>query len=286
MSKSLTGRSIQRVKLADFQGVTASQTATAQVPVGRAIHGVQIKPSTSGTYATVAQIKAQLGEVRFIIDGEVIIKATATFLMQLQEYYGANRGDTNTDGVLKIDFARTYMNQPGDQEVFALGTANVRNITIEVDMAATITNSNKLELFSNQAFPNFNVGNIITLRKYTQSFSATGYHEVPTLRKSATDALAAMHISLGTNPGVIADVELLVNNAIWWKQDLLGSVELLKTGGRTPQTLSYFHIDFMVTNQVLDALPFAGVDDFRLRTNFTTLPTNYDIFMETIERRG
>jgi len=284
----------QMQKLASFQGVSASGIATAKInPVGT-IYGAFIRCSTSGTLATVAQIKAQIADVVLRINSEEIIHATPTFLYDLLKYKGYYAGEDAPVGILPLYFAQRNMASDQERSLYALGMADVQTAQIECRMAATITNVANLDLYVLQTAEPRIMGQHIRIIKYPFNFATTGLQEISTLPLSPqTMAYLGLHIENGSGFGAFDYVTCRVGNYAIHDQiphDLC-NMELYHND-RTPEAAStaaasYYHLDFARSRDMSSMLPVAGVTDLRLQINWATnAPVAFNIYAEHLWNLG
>ncbi len=269
---------------AGAQGVASNQTAIVSVPASGRHYESRLEFKTSaGAYLTKAQIISEVTEIRVKLNGQDIIQATPTFLFDLQEYYGSHKGSTVVDGVLLIDWARRHLNLPLESKQYALGMENVQTFTIEIQ-CGTLANLDKIDFVGTVTNERSPLGPHVRILKLSREFSGTGEVVDSNLPVVADQGLIAAHISDGV--GTISYATLNVGDVMVLDRLSTKSMEsILKHNERTPQT-GYYHIDFGVRNEALGFLPMAPNDvlikDFRLTTNWTVAPTNYDIYLERV----
>jgi hypothetical protein len=271
-------------KMPDFSGsVAANARLTANVPVGRSIHYFQLACKTgAGAALTEAQMKADIDEITVKINGDIIFQGTATLLLDIfNTYYGANIGNVVEAGIIEIPFDRINLAADRTQNVFKLGTANVKTVTVEVKLAGTVSNLASIDLYAGRS-ENEPLGLFVTLKKFSYSFAATGVQEISDLPRNPINKLMALHITNGSNPGVIDDVEFRINNQTVYEADQSQNDHNLQRAGRSPVS-GYYHLDMIRQNSIRNVLPFQQVQDMRLMIDWSTAPTTFEIYKETIE---
>lgn len=101
------------------------------------------------------------------------------------------------------------------------------------------------------------LGAITKIRHFTKAFSAQGRFEIDDLPKEMF--LQALHLKSEK----ISHVRLEVNGQTVWDLSKTEMEEYLTDHGRKPQA-GWYHLDWMLTNELGGQLSFSGVNDFRL----------------------
>ena len=266
-------------KLGNVQNVGAGLTAIAGVPRGVTYSSLNLvyREGASPAPATKATMQAAITGVRLLIDGEEFLNASAAEIIAVQDYYEIDY----SDGVLPLIFERPKLITAIGRDVFMLGTADVRNIAIEIDVAAGRVNPS-LELYG-EYFPDPSnsvmLDDFIQLRRLELAGpSGNGFYDVDNLPRGPF-LMPAMHLSSAN----FDDIEVLVNNQHIVKSSRLMQHALVQRHDRTPQA-GYTHIDFAYRDRVADALNI-NVGDFRLRVNMTTAAP-FTVLSELIRNRA
>ena len=164
--------------LPGFNGVGTGQTASLALPIGPAYRRLWLN------YSGVSL--AQMTEIRLTANGEVIRRYAAADLDTINQFDERQAAS----GQLFLDFERRLLLQRAAREITALGTGvpgalkatDIRNLVLEVDIAAgiagTITLSGKADLANPQAS-----GLILKTRTYPYSPTAAGGYEIADLPK-------------------------------------------------------------------------------------------------------
>lgn len=272
----------QLLKKANMQGIAAGAISTGVVPAEGTYYALYLFAKTAaGVALTRAQILADIGNIKALINGEEIVNCDVTVLLDLQKYYGDQIGAGNVDGVIPIYFQRPHLATDAERSLFALGMNNVNSFTIEAQIKGVVALSS-LEVFAEVTNEQRNLGQHVRLLKYPQVFSTTGDQEITTLPflNNPTKAYLALHVD--DSAGTIAEVTVRVGgNAIFDRVGNNLNKVLLQKFLRNPQT-GYYHVDFARSNDLTGLLPMAGIKDFRQTINWSVLPGNYNIFTETI----
>ncbi|MDD5692250.1 MAG: major capsid protein P2 [Candidatus Omnitrophica bacterium] len=273
----------QLLKKANMNGIAAGAIATGVLPAEGTYYSVFLVAKTAaGVALTRAEILADIGNVKAMINGEEIVNCDVAVLLDLQKYYGDQIGAGNVDGIIPIYFERPHLATDAERSVFALGMANVSSFTLEaaIDGVAQLAT---LEIFAEVSNENRLLGQHVRLLKYPQSFAQTGDQEITTLPfiNDASKAYLALHITAGA--GTFNEVTVRIGgNAIFDRVGVNLNKVLLQKDLRNPQT-GYYHVDFARPNDLKGLLPMAGIKDFRQTINWiTAAPTNFNIYAETL----
>lgn len=272
----------QLIKQPSVRGIAAGAVATVEIPTNGTHHATYLRCLTAaGVPLTRAQIIADIGDIIVRLDGEQIVEASATFLLDLQKYYGDGLGAGNVDGIIPLVWVRPHLATFPERIVTALGMANINSFTIDVKILG-VAQLSSIDVISEVDATPRRLGQHVRITRHPQSFATTGLQEISTLPRWGNDvAYVAMHVE--KNAGTFDKVTVkLGGNAIFEDIDPnLNQVNLVKMG-RTPQA-AYFSVDFAKNNDLLSLLPMAGVQDFRQQITWkTAAPTTFNIYAETI----
>lgn len=269
-------------KQPSMTGIGAGNVATAEVPTTGTHYGLFLRCLTSaGADLTPAQIKADVGNIVIRLDGEQIIEASATFLLDLQKYYGDSIGAGNVNGIIPVYFAPAHLALFSERAVFALGTADINQFTIDANIVG-VAQLSSIEVYSEVTNEVRNVGQHIRIKKFPQNFGTTGTQEITTLPKEGPSVgYRALHIE--DNTGTIDKVTVKIGgNDIYDEVDDTLAQVLNERQKRTPQT-GYYHVDFSRNNDLTSFLPMKGVQDFRQQIQWSgSAPNNFNIYAEQI----
>lgn len=270
----------------NIQGIAAGAVATGNIPTSGTHYGTFFRCLTgAGVALTRAQIIADIGDIKVRINGEIVVDATATFLLDLQKYYG----DTNVaaiagnlDGIIPIFWTRPYFSTDSERSIFALGMENVSSFQIDVQVVG-VAQLSTIAVYSLVTPERRNLGQHIRINRFPQNFATTGVHEIVSLPKEGDDvAYTALHIC-GQAAGSVSQTTVKIGgNNIY--ENVPGNLAQVISGpaGRAPQA-TYHHIDFSVSNDLTGFIPMAGVKDWRQQiTWITNAPVAYNIYTERI----
>ncbi len=275
----------QFIKQSNVVGIAANTTASARIPTTGTHYGLLLNClQAAGSAVTIANMKTAITNLILRHNGEQIMEGSSTFFLDMHKYYfdAFTGGAANVNGVLPIPFAPQHFNNFEERRLFAVGTADIQTMTLDIALG-TLSTLSSIEVYS-EITPEIRPrGQHIRIKKYPQSFATTGVQEIPTLPlEGPSVGYKALHIENGTNPGVIADATLKVGNyAIHDQIKAAVNTVISNLCRRTPQA-AYYHLDLGKNNAITSFLPMAGVQDFRLLVNWTTTPTNFSVYAEEI----
>jgi len=281
-------------KLPDFTGVAADALATADVPEqGEYFSNMLRCLDSSGAEVSVANMKADITNLRGLINGETIIDASAEFLLKLQNYYYAAQsasGDVNAVGQLPLNYARNFYKSSIEGDVFGLGMGDIDSFNLEVNCgaaAATATHISKIENRGERSEMSSGIGQHVRVQKFPQNFGSTGEQEITDLPREPNVGVLAYHISYDDATTDLDEVTLIINSSELIKVTKQDIITLQEKSGRTPQFdaggNSIFTLDFALSNDLTGYLDMSGVADLRIRTKWSNAaPANYTIYREAV----
>lgn len=281
-------------KLPDFTGIAASALATANVPEsGEYFDNLLRCLDSTGAEVSVANMKADITNLRAMINGETIIDASAEVLLMLQNYYYAAQnaaGDVNAAGQLPLMYSRGFYSTEQEGNVFGLGMANVDSFSLEVTCGASVATAGHISKIENRGVrteTSVNIGQHVRLQKFPQNFGSTGEEEVTDLPTEPNVGTLAYHIFYDDSTTDLEEVTLIVNSSELIKVTKQDVITMQEKSGRTPQFdaagNSIFSIDFALSNDLTGYLDHRGIQDLRIRTKWgTAAPGNYTIYREGV----
>lgn len=229
---------LQKRKQPSMTGIAAGEVASARIPTRGTIYGLYLRLLTSaGAELTVAQMKAAIGNITLQFDGEQVREHSATFLLDHQKYYGDSINAGNVDGIIPIHFAPAHLANFAERAVYAIGTNNLAQMTIEANIVS-VAALNSIEIWAEVTNEKRDVGQHIRIKKFPRNFGATGVQEITDLPKEGkTVAYRAMHIEEGA--GQIDEVTIKVDDRDIY--DELPSSLRNVDQNRQKRTNQYFH---------------------------------------------
>lgn len=281
-------------KLPDFTGIAANALATADVPEqGEYFDNILRCLDSGGAEVSVANMKADITNLRALINGETIIDASAEVLLKLQNYYyAANNaaGDVNAVGQLPLMYARNFYKSSLEGDVFGLGMGDIDSFNLEINCGAAAATANHISKIENRGVRSeisAPIGQHVRLQKFPQNFSTTGEQEITDLPREPNVGVLAYHIFYDDATTELLDVTLIINSSELIKVTKQDIITLQEKSGRTPQFdaagNSIFTLDFALSNDLTGYLDMRGVADLRIRTNWgTAAPANYTVYREAV----
>jgi hypothetical protein len=249
-------------KLPSFSNVSTGNTATLELPIGRTYDKFHV----NYTGVTLAQMKG----IRVEVNGKSILEfKDGQALQDYNKYFGRNA----VAGVLDFHFKRDEMKTLSEARAFGLGTSStpypdgkgglitppaIANVTlrIEIDAAATAP---KLEAFAIQSNP-APIGFITKVKNFPVALNA-GVTEIDKIPRPNTARIAAIHIVTAAN---VERIEVELDSIKIYELPKILGEKVQVDHGRQPQSGRHT-VDFILEGDMLQALPMAGTQDFRIR---------------------
>jgi len=277
-------------KHANITGIAAGNIATGQVAVGRTYYGLYLRCLTAaGVELTRAQILADISDIIVRLDGEQIIVADATFLLDLQKYYGDSDVAGNVDGIIPIPFTRRTLPSNLERMVLALGTAfnkegnPVKSLEISVKVIG-VAQLATIEVYSLSTEEKRKIGRHIRIKKFAQSFATTGEQEVNSLPlEGSSIGYLALHFT--ESAGQIDQLNVKVNSVDLYDEVPTNLQKVFLADRKRTKQAGYAYADFGEKDTVNSLLPMQNVQDFRVNLVWNPAagaPGNYAIYAEQI----
>lgn len=263
-------------KHSNLTGVSTDAIASGKIPTVGTLYAIWLLFNSS-----VADIKSEIANISVKADGEELINATPTFLLDLEKYYGDAFGAGNVAGMLPIIFARPHLPSDSERALYAVGLADIDSLSIEV-LCGTLVNISTCQVFAVMTPENRRLGQHIRIHKFPQNYATTGLQEISDLpRGGANEGYIAMHIE--ENTGTISKVTVKRGfYPIFDQVPVLMNDSYLVHNWRTKQS-GYYHVDFAVSRDLTGFVPMANVKDWRQEiTWITAAPDNYNIYTERV----
>jgi len=255
--------------------LASNQVATLQIPVYGKIYSLPLQFLLStGAVASVAQIVAQIANIRLTINGKDIVNCSPQKLFEVYSVFGTYvQNPAGTAGVVELNVGRLIFDNPVVRDAFGFGTANVANIQVQVTAGTIPAAPNDIvsvQAFSSRTAETENLGIHCKLMNYPQSFNATGDHTVDTLPRDPDSAYLAVLADDGA-AGTISFGECRVNNVtIFERQPNAVNIQL-NAENRLAQPAGTFLYGFTDGNPE-SMLPMIGVTDLRFINTFAVAP--------------
>ena len=236
------------LKLENFSNVAPGGLATVELAAGQrgyAYHSVLLKIlSGSGTPMSRSNMEKLIESVRLVINGagynnDRIWELSGANLLAHNDFYGL----TMKDGLLELNFAAPYWDNPANESRMKLGTADLQTVHIQVKLKNTVTNP---EITGNAyVYPqNENFGRFIRLEEFVRDNNETGRIQISDLPVQGPGfGLKAVHFVTDK----IGEITLKDGTVPFYEdepfyRDVLLEKNAFRTQGRNQQE-GFTHID-------------------------------------------
>lgn len=258
------------LKLPSVMAVAAGATANLNIPVGPTYRNLGILYNRGGAAATEAQMISDLTKLRLKINGTVRYEVSASdYIAMLKQM-----GFSIVSGFLPIMLAPVTARTPEMEESLAWGTANVTNLTLEVDIAGAAPTP-ELTVYAWTTAERRPLNAILQTLPFTVAATGAGLLEVPTLPRGNGDLYRLWIFSANCTAIEVEADGIKVTDA-----SLTFLRETSKFTGRVPQA-SLQVIEPTWLDRVDDRLRLADLQDFRLKLTMSGAET-VRIYMDTV----
>jgi len=245
-----------------FEGVAASQTATARLPIGLTYHQVYVL--LGNTAAGPGPEEIDISEIRVVANGETIQRIAGGAILDSYNQFDGRAAfpAQGTAGYLTIDFDRYALRTRAGEELTALGTGMagdpnpVTTLSLEIDINSGAT-SPTLSAVARQSVPQ-PLGLIKKVRTFNYSAGGAGDLEISTLPKG--DLINRIFFGESANNTTNLRVER-DNFTVFQRSATLNSL-IQSDGVRVPQS-GYYVYDPTETGDGAEGLVTQGVNDLR-----------------------
>ena len=267
-------------KLASFNAVAPGSTASVKLPATVTYAAIDIEVKHGGALMSLADMKTKIKRVRLMIEGHALWNMTGKTLVERNAFYGLNAADGL--GILSLVFAEGYLDNPSNEDALALGTADLTNVTIEIELAADIVApvlEGTAQIYSGANTP---VGRMIRLEDTHYSAGGAGIFQISDLPVvGAGVGLKALHFTTDK----IDHVEIKGNTVILYEMNKQVNQAVLdrrtqRTMKRTPQA-GYWHLD-IAANRLADMIATEGFRDFRLKLTMSEGGVSFAVIHELV----
>lgn len=232
------------IPLTAINGVAANATATINIPVGSIrYHSITLgyKTATTGG-ATEATMKAEITEIRLVVNGVVQRKMSPADLFNLNRQKGKAptvSASTAIPGYLTFYFSEPQRKTNFEREATAWGTNNVNTFQIQIDIAAGASSPvlSGFALVDDVSQP---MTNIVKWKKETVQVSATGVVNYTLDTSKSTDSYQDLTLVENT-AGDITNILLTWEGVVMYQDDSNYAVERLNESDYT-RVSGYRHI--------------------------------------------
>lgn len=277
----MPNRITEVIKNANVRGVASDGLGTIDLSVGETYYNTYLYVKTAaGAAVAVADIKSEIEKIRLRADGKLLIDATPTFLLDLYLYYNEAYGATNRAGIIPINFQRRALPDALARALFAMGTADIGNLAIEVEFG-TLTNVASIEVYREVSSEKRAMVDQVRILPYPENFGTTGKQTVTSLPKRVPFGVLAQHIEEST--GTIDDVTIVANkNDIFQEIPVNVNDTRLDLARRSPQS-GYYHVAYDLEDHRSGFLYLGNLQEYRAEITWSSAaPDNYTIYQEEI----
>ncbi len=271
---------VKRIFQHDSKPITAGGVLTFTIPSFEVIDDIVLEFTNAGAPASKANILSSIGKIALAINGEQVVNCPLALLYNVYTSLG-QEVTQNISNVIGLNIARYLFKDPVTEDYFAYGCANVQTIQLQVYCGATITDVTDLSISTIRRNFQSPLGSFIKIINYPQNMASTGISSVDTLPRDSNEAyLSIMASSTG---GVISQGECVVNgNNVFDPMSAAENDYIVSARGLAPVS-GVFNYSFS-DGSIKSFLPMQGVTELRLKTTFSTKPTNdtYDLLAVSI----
>lgn len=278
-------------KFASVQSVVASGIATAILPIAGTYYGLMLHcKDGAGAAVSVANIIADITNVKITLDGVTVLEAAPSFLFKLYDQQYSKDGAAQRAGMLPVLFSPDYLERTMDADILGWGMKGIQAFQVELTLGAGIGTANHItavDVYAERIAENRPLGAHRRLLKFSRSFSSAGVQEVTDLpfEGDSNVVTAAWHAVYNGAAAVIQDFEVLVNNQLVIKHVPLANQFRLEKAGRKYMVAGaaddVFSVPFDLTGDTAAYLPHKAVNDLRFRVTWSAAPNAYSFYRES-----
>ena len=245
------------LRLPQVSNVGSNQTATIGVQVGAMTY-------ESVTLGLTDIAKSKITNLDVRANGKPFQSFKSVADMEAISKYYKHHVAT---GEVEIPFLRKHFTQAAQARMFNMGVSDLSTAEISFDIGEITTGSPAVKAKGTRYTHVDKIGNpdkdanrlgaITKIRHFTYASAVAGRYEISDLPKEMF--LQALHLKSDN----VAEVKLELNGQVVWELTKAEMVEYLKRHGRDPQT-GWYHLDWMLTNELGNQLSLNGLYDFRL----------------------
>lgn len=243
------------VKLPSLSNVAKGSTATLNFPIGRTYDQVRLKLTNLNL--------DEVQNIELLANGKVFQSfKDGAQVKFLNDYYGRPADPT---GQLTIHFVRPEMADLVQRRLFAVGTQDLQTLTLRFDIPATTASVNEpvVEAWAVQSEP-APMGVITKVKRFPFASSVAGLQEIDKIPTGGA-RIAAIHLVKGD----LKKAEVEMNSVKVFDAEKAIAEGIQIAAGRTPQTATASHLDWILEGDTGQALVTEGLQDFRVRIDHT-----------------
>lgn len=264
------------VRLPDFDGVSAGQTARARIPVGRRYHSLFLAFAGLAAFANIEQI-------RLYANGQEIHRYSAVQLDALNQFDGLASA-SGTSGTLTIPLDRKSLRTVRAEEETALNTGSaddngiaITSVELEVDIAAAATAPTlSLSALVSDTLPG-GPGTVRHIRPISFTIGGAGEFNVDTFPYGGVQTMMLNRVSFVPSANDISKIIIERNSRIIFERSKALNDLILTDSDRVPQS-GYIIVDRTEDGRGGDPIDLTNATDFRFRLTTTGAMTLVGIF--------
>lgn len=278
-------------KFADLSPVAASGVATAELPNGGTYHCFYLQCLDGGSNVSVANIKADITNIRLTLNGVNYVEMSANLAFDLYDMFHEGDGATLPAGVLPIVLSPMALKEAGAMETFGYGMGGNPVLQLEISFGASIGTAghiDQVQVYAERVAETRPLGLHQRVTKFERNFASSGTQEISDLPREGGDktATTGFYLTYDGSSAVIKDIEVIANNQTVIKLTPALAQTLVEKAGRK-WTVSgaaddVFPIPFDLFNNTQGFLPHKGLNDLRLKVEWSAAPNSYTIHRTSV----
>ena len=282
-------------RYADIASVAASGIGTADLPVAGTYYAIWLHCLDGGAPVSVANIIADILNVKLTLDGTTMYEANAAAIYDLWVQKYGKWGAAADPGMLPIVLCPDYFDLSREAAYLAWGMQNIKSFQLELTFGASVGTASHIDqvrVFVERSPVNVPLGEHYRLLKFARNFPSSGIQEVTELptEGGAGVATLAWHWQYDGSAAVINNVEAIVNNQVVFNAPpLVMKTEMIKSGWQqmvSGAANDLFTVPFSLSNDPLGFLPHASLNDLRFRLDWSAAPNAHTLFRESMHGIG
>lgn len=253
------------------QSVTAGQTTTFRLPIGRRYHELQL----IGAGTTFAP--SDISEIRVLLNNKIVQRYSGSDRDLMNLFDGRTSASIDaTSFMLILPFDRYGIMTKAGEEETAINTGStdpnngkvINNFAVEVDIAATPTGTLSLDMYAttSEQLPN-GPGTVPYIVKSSRDYSSAQEYDLSDLPRGGVSTQFVDRVFLKPSTGTLQNIRVLANQYKIFERTAALNERKQLDGIRSPQNGLYV-IDRTEWGYGGDPFDVRQLDDWRLQ--FTT----------------
>lgn len=272
-------------RLGDFALPAAGGTDVINVDTAKNVHGVYLYLTASGTAATEAEMKSDIGQIVVTVGGSEILNLTATEVLDLYGFFNDRNGAYTFTGQLPLIFtpamlplteqtARYALGMLNDQDPTKRNTFSIRVTMLSPGGGLTVDNC-EVHLVTDDFAPS-TIGYHTRWITHTRTFGSAAKETVDNLPKERNN-MAALGYHIHHTSGTLTRVNLKVSDYDRFSDSPMQILRIMADqAGRTP-VAAYEHLGFDFANSPRGFLELSQAYSQYLDLTWSVKPDTYYI---------